>query len=427
MERLRLRGCRTRSSAAAGAILAGAVLALAGGTRAAGTHESSPQTPQIAGQAAGLTVAPAAGLGGFQPLTPWSKPPVELPPAHALNYQSLTEAGVRQAAHWRDGEWYCEYLRCAHGPYPLVTIWGEVPMFESVDALQTAMPSAAHRALVDRFARANERYWDRAVGGYAPYPGDRAGNVQTFFDDNGWEGLAFLDAYKATHERRWLADAQRAFHFIAAHGWDKDGGGMWWNTSHPYHSGPALAADSLLGILLYDEDHESWQLTDVKMYVDWANANDNNDERQLYLEKPNQPESVNDYVQAPLIYAQYLLCKDGEGESYCVQAGRVAATLAEQHVDAYGYEYNYGPEYDTIFMQWMMAYGQATGQQYWLNLAQVNAAAAAEHATSGNRLWLSSWWGGNIADPETHPNMLRTMAATTSLFAWVGVYSATHS
>jgi hypothetical protein len=136
---------------------------------------------------------------------------------------------------------------------------------------------------------------------------------------------------------------------------------------------------------------------------------------------------VNDYVQAPLIYAQYLLCQDGEGEGYCIQAGRVAATLAEQHVDEYGYEYNYGPEYDAIFMQWMMAYGQATGEGYWLTLAEVNAAAAATNAGKGHGLWLSSWWGGPIADPETHPNMLRTMGATTSLFAWVGVYSSAGS
>jgi hypothetical protein len=372
---------------------------------------------------AGTVSASTAGLGGFEPLTPWQKPTLELPPAHRLDYRQLTETGISQAAHWRHGAWYCEYLRCAHGPYPLVTIWGEVPLFESVDALEEASPSAAHRALVDRFARANERYWDSAVGGYAPYPGDRAGNVQTFFDDNGWEGLAFVNAYKATHEHRWLYDAQRAFHFIAARGWDKAGGGMWWNTSHPYHSGPALAADALLGALLYGEDHERWQLEDAREYVDWANANDNNDERQLYLEKPNQPESVNDYVQAPLIYAQYLLCHDGEGENYCVQAGRVAATLAERHVDAYGYEYNYGPEYDAIFMQWMMAYGQATGEPYWLSLAQLNAAAAATHAAARG-LWLSSWWGGAIADLETHPNMLRTAAATTSLFAWLQVYSA---
>jgi len=408
---------------AAALIFAAAALMFVCTSPAAGAHPTARQVSLASGHVASAPLPNSTGLAGFQPLTPWRQPPVELPSPRLLDYQQLTEAGVSQAGHWRHGAWYCEYLRCTHGPYPLASIWGEVPMFETIDALETALPSSAHRALVDRFALANERYWDRALDGYAPYPGDRAGNVQAFFDDNGWEGLAFLNAYKATHEGRWLYDAQRAFHFIATHGWDRNGGGMWWNTSHPYHSGPALASDSLLGILLYGEDDERWQLEDVKMYVDWANANDNHDERQLYLEQPNQPESVNDYVQAPLVYVQYLLCRDGEGESYCERAGRVAATLAEQHVDAYGYEYNYGPEYDAIFMQWMMAYGQATGEQYWLTLAEVNAAAAATNAAKRRALWLSSWWGGDIADPETHPNMLRTAAATASLFAWVGVYS----
>jgi hypothetical protein len=45
---------------------------------------------------------------------------------------------------------------------------------------------------------------------------------------------------------------------------------MWWNTDHPYHSGPALASDALLGILLYNEDHEASQLQDAKTWVDWA-------------------------------------------------------------------------------------------------------------------------------------------------------------
>ena len=47
---------------------------------------------------------------------------------------------------------------------------------------------------------------------------------------------------------------------------------MWWNTSHPYHSGPALASDALRGMLLYGDDHESWQLEDAKTYIGWANA-----------------------------------------------------------------------------------------------------------------------------------------------------------
>lgn len=331
--------------------------------------------------------------------------------------------GVHKAGSWDHDGWYCEYLGCSNGAYPLLTIWGEVPMFETADALQMAQPSGAHRRLIEKFGLASERYWDRGLGGYAPYPGDREAKVQAFFDDNGWLGIAFAEAYAADGEQRWLRDAQRAFRFISKDGWDAaGGGGMWWNTSHPYHSGPALAADTLLGMLLYGEDHESWQLEDAKEYVDWANAADNHDERQLYLEQPNKPESVNDYVQAPLIYAQYLLCQDGQGEAYCEHAARVAATTAEQSVNASGYKFNYGPEYDAIYMQWMMAYGKATGENYWLRLAEVNAAAADRHATSSDGLWLSSWWGGPIGDPETHPGMFRTAAATTSLFAWTAYY-----
>jgi hypothetical protein len=342
--------------------------------------------------------------------------------ASAQDWEALAQAGVAQADQWRHGSWYCEYLACAHGPYPLLTVWGEVPMFESVDALEIAHPSIAHYELVNRFARASEHYWNPYLGGYAPYPEDRYRGAEAWFDDNGWLGLAFLNAYRATNEHRYLRDAQRAFHFIAAQGWDyQGGGGMWWNTEHPYHSGPALASDSLLGTLLYQDDHETWQLEDVKGYIAWANGNDRNDSRHLYLEKANEPNSINDYVQAPLIYAQYLLCQDGQGQAYCERAASVAATMAERYV-ANGYSFNYGPAYDAIFMQWMEAYGQATQDSHWLWLAEVNAQAAASNAANEQGLWLSSWWGGAIQDPETHPGMFRTMGATTSLFAWLAVY-----
>lgn len=371
--------------------------------------------------ATGAQSARADAITDAAPLTPWRKPRLELPSPQPVNYIQLAEKGVQQTSRWHRGGWYCEYLHCP-GRYPMLTIWGGVRMFSTADALQLGAPSAAHLALVNRFAHSSERYWNRAIGGYAPYPDDRGSNVEVWFDDNGWLGLAFVNAYQATHSPRYLYDAQRAFRFIATHGWDAaKGGGMWWTTRHPYHSGPALASDALLGILLYELDHEAWQLEAVKTYVDWANANDDHDERQFYLEKPNAPNSVNDYVQSPLIYAQYLLCKDGQGEGYCVHAARLAATLSEQHVTAYGYHLNYGPQYDSIYLQWMMAYGQAVGDTYWTTLAQVNAAAAASHAAQGT--WLGSWWGGRIPDPETHPGMFRTMASTSSLFAWTAAYS----
>jgi hypothetical protein len=383
---------------------------------------ASPSTAAHAG-------ASASASDGYAPLTPWRKPREGLPSPTLLNYAALGQAGIMFAGHWRAGSWYCEYLRCkcphcAHGYYPMATIWGSVALFEAADALDQSAPTRAHAALVNRFARAFEGFWNPHVHGFAPYPHDRGPGVKTWFDDNGWLGLAFLEAYRATKNRSYLNEANAAFSFGLHFGWDaSQGGGMWWNTAHPYHSGPALASQALLGALLYGEDHQAWQLEAVKSYVDWANANDAKDERQLYLEKPNDPNSVNDYVQGPMIYAQYLLCSDGEGQSYCEHAGRTAATMSEQDVNRTGYHFNYGPEYDTIYLQWMMAYGQAVGDPYWVKLAEVNAAAAAKHVAIRRGLWLGSWWGGPIKDPETHPWMLRTAASTTSLFAWLSLYA----
>jgi hypothetical protein len=337
--------------------------------------------------------------------------------AQALDYVALTEKGIAQSAQWRSGDWYCEYLDCTTS-YPLLTVWGDVRMFESVSALQIAVPSAAHRALVNRFGHASERYWNPYLDGYAPYPGDRYRGAEAWFDDNGWLGIAFVQAYRATGERRYLRDAQRAFDFVAAQGWDAAaGGGMWWNTDHPYHSGEALAADSLLGMLLYGIDHQRSQLEQARMFVDWGDSHDIGFHG-LYL-SGGPGSTVIDYIEAPLIYAQYLICKATAQNSYCEHAAAQTKSMTE----VYGVKYNFAPLYDSIFFEWMMAYGEAVGEDHWLELAQTNAAAAVQHAPDARGLWLGSWWGGPIKDSQTLPGMFRTMAGTTSLFAWLANYS----
>jgi hypothetical protein len=362
-----------------------------------------------------VLVAAALVPAAFAPPSATARPIARA--AQPPDYLRLAEAGYHQSASWRSGDWYCEYLGCT-GAYPLLTTWGDVRMFESLAAIEMADPTPAHRALVDRFGHASESYWNPYLNGYAPYPGDRYRGAEAWFDDNGWLGIAFVQAYRATGEQRYLRDAVRAFDFIAANGWDTSGGGgMWWNTDHPYHAGEALAADSLLGILLYDIGHNAFDLREVRKYVDWGNAHDIGFHG-LYL-SGGPGSTVIDYVQAPLIYAQYLLCQATGVQGYCGHAAAQAQSMTE----IYGYRYNFAPLYDSIFFEWMMAYGHAVGDSHWLELAQTNAQAAAQHAAIGDGLWLGSWWGGPIKDSQTLPGMFRTMAGTTSLFAWLAYYT----
>lgn len=344
-------------------------------------------------------------------------------PGPARGYLALAEQGLdQQSGHWRTSahHWYCETLRC-RGDYPLLTVWGVVRMFETADAVALAAPSGAHRRAVQWYAQQSQSlYWNRYLRGFDPYPGDDYPAAEAWFDDNGWLGLAFVDAYRATGQRRWLTSAQRAFDFIAAHGWAPEGG-MWWNIQHDHLSGEALAAASLLGMMLHQATGNRADLARARQWIDWANSHDLG-VRGLYASEGPHSTTI-DYVQSPLIYAQYLLCRATGVQSYCAHAAELSDTLA--HV--YGVRYVLAPLYDSIYFQWMMAYDRATGNTHWIGVAQANADAAARNATDGSGLWLASWWGGRITDPNTTPGMFRTMAGTASLYAWLAYYTSPSS
>ncbi|HEX9482640.1 MAG TPA: hypothetical protein VF927_11110, partial [Solirubrobacteraceae bacterium] len=143
--------------------------------------------------AAAWACASCAGALGAQ---------ARVPPALSAAQQRFlgrAEQGVARAqGRWRDRRrgWYDARLGDSDR-YPLATIWDIVPLFQSLDAIAIASPTAAHRRAVTRFATGAEHYLNRGlrpVPGYSPYPGDREASTRTWFDDNGWWGLAFVNA-----------------------------------------------------------------------------------------------------------------------------------------------------------------------------------------------------------------------------------------
>ena len=114
--------------------------------------------------------------------------------------------------------WYDERVaKRWHPQQPLAHLWSAFPLFEALDAVALADPTAANRNAVTAFARGAERYYDpnlSPVGGYTWYPGMTNPRQHAFFDDNGWWEMSYLDAYRATGDPRDLVDAERAFRFI---------------------------------------------------------------------------------------------------------------------------------------------------------------------------------------------------------------------
>ncbi|HWX96429.1 MAG TPA: glycoside hydrolase family 76 protein [Solirubrobacteraceae bacterium] len=337
-------------------------------------------------------------------------------------YLQLAQSGVahaQQAWHDRRLGWYDARLG-DRDRYPLATIWDIVPLFESLDAIAIARPTPANRRAVAHFAAGAERYLNRGLRptpGFSPYPGDRSPDTQTWFDDNGWWGLAFMNAFKATGTRRYLADAERALRYIAAAGWDPRAGGIWWNTRRPYKAGEALASATLLATLLYAQTHSPFALAQASRFLAWANTSGFSATDGLYAGSSLDSTPI-DYIEGPLIYAQALLCGATATAADCARAEQLKATA----LDRFGYLLSFSPQYDVIYLQWMLALYALDGDPVLYRLAADNARDASSRTPNSRGLYLLSWNGEVLPARYAVPGMLQTHAATTSLFAWLAVY-----
>ena len=343
------------------------------------------------------------------------------PAAERAHYVELAKDGVSDARrHWWNSrhDWYDDRL-ANHASYPLATIWSIVPLFEAVDALAIAKPTAANRRAVRRFADAAERYWNPNMGpygAYSPYPGGRSSTERTWFDDNAWWGLGFVDAYRATKDRRYLKDAARASRFIDARGWD-GAHGMWWNTDHPHHSLEAWASATALAAELYRYTGNAKYRRLARKYIRWGNRHATESQRGLYATKD---QGVMSYVQGPLIGAHLALCKKGD-DAACRKARQIAQACFEKWE---GGSPDHAPQFDTILMRYLVQLSAHDRDPTWYDWVRRVADRAERRSRSGG-LWLRFWDGSKATSHGDgaggfQAGMVQTHAATVALFAWLG-------
>ena len=118
------------------------------------------------------------------------------------------------------------------------------------------------------------------------------------------------------------------------------------------------------------------------------------------------------YIEGPLVEAHQVLCETGD-QVACGRARELASASWQRFQD----RLNMGPQFDTIYLRWMLAYGAQTGDGRWLGLAQEMAADAQTQARDARGLYLRAWDGTPITEHQARPNMLQSDAATLELFA----------
>jgi uncharacterized protein YyaL (SSP411 family) len=342
-----------------------------------------------------------------------------LPPRAQLNadraqFLKLAEDGLRQTRKvwWNpQKQWYAGR---SNGDPPLASTWSIYPFLELVAGVTIAHPTKANKSFADKTFRQAEGYWDPTLGvngsgGVSWLYGLRnTGNA--YFDDTGWWGVAYLDAYRATGNKRWLWDAGRALAFIDELGWDRtSGGGTWWNVAHEHKTSEPLAAATLIAATLYRIQHKTPFLKMAKKYIAWADAKTRNPRQGNLYGRSDTDGTVMDYVEGMMIAAHAELCAATKDKAYC----RKATTLATSALTQFPVLADWAPETDIVYLRWLLDLYEKTGDSRWYALVYHNAKRAAANARDDKGLWSLRWDGG-----YTLQGTLYTQAATLELLAF---------
>jgi predicted alpha-1,6-mannanase (GH76 family) len=137
-------------------------------------------------------------------------------------------------------------------------VWATTGWWQSANALSAVIRYTRHTGDQQHHARVTERTFKHAQRAHPNF-------INMFFDDCGWWGLAWVDAYDLTGESRYL-DAARTIFAHNQTGWDGTcGGGVWWNTERTYKNAVTNELFFTLAALLHqrtpgDQEYLSWAL-----------------------------------------------------------------------------------------------------------------------------------------------------------------------
>jgi rhamnogalacturonyl hydrolase YesR len=327
-------------------------------------------------------------------------------------YLQPAEQAVARSHRWWDSKrgWYLEQL----GGGPFATLWGVVHLFEATDAVAIADPTPAHIAAVRAFARGADRYWNgnlQPVPGYSSSRGTRDPHHRTWYDDNGWWGMAYYDAYRATGDRSYLVPMQRALTFLDS-GWDPQKGGIWWNTDRTFKAGESLAGATWLAARLYAITRDPTYLAMANKYINWADT-DFKGEDGLYDRNEVDPTPM-PYVEGPMAVAFVVLCQSTGNQAYCAEGEELADRAAKRFPTL-----TMGPQYDAMYVLALLELYGLDHNPRWYRIAKAATDRAMVNARTAGGYYMHAWDGRPMSTVHTPRGKLQTHAATASVIAWM--------
>jgi hypothetical protein len=198
----------------------------------------------------------------------------------------------------------------------------------------------------------------------------------TYYDDNAWVGLNYLQEYELTDQRSDLARAEGIFRFVV-NGWDTrttaacPGGVFWEDAANSSRNTVSNAPNAEVGLQIYQATHDPYYLTWATRMYDWVRGcllNSNG----MYYDNLDGSGSVStalwSYNQGTMIGAGTLLYQITGDRTYLQQAEQTAAASVSYYGSG-GKLYQQPDVFNAIFFRNLFALARIDRDQSYARLA----------------------------------------------------------
>jgi hypothetical protein len=252
----------------------------------------------------------------------------------------------------------------------------------------------------------------------------------TYYDDNAWVGLNYLQEYGLTHQQSDLARAEGIFRFVVS-GWDTrttvacPGGVFWEDVANSSRNTVSNAPNAEVGLQIYQATHDRYYLTWAKRMYDWVRGCLLNSAG-MYYDNLNDGGSVStalwSYNQGTMIGAGTLLYQVTGDRTYLRQAEQTAAASVSYYSSG-GNLYHQPDVFNAIFFRNLFALATIDHDPSYARLAASYADTAWLQDRQPNGLFTDpDAGGGESAENQTAPmaEIYALLAQSPPVFAATG-------
>jgi hypothetical protein len=252
----------------------------------------------------------------------------------------------------------------------------------------------------------------------------------TYYDDNAWVGLNFMQEYELTHQHPDLTRAEGVFRFVVS-GWDTrttvacPGGVFWEDVASSTRNTISNAPNAEVGLEIYQATRDRYYLTWATRMYDWVRGclmNSSN----MYYDHLDDSGSVStalwSYNQGTMIGAGTLLYQITGDSTYLQQAEQTAAASVSYYGSG-GNLYQQPDVFNAIFFRNLFALAKINHDRSYARLAASYADTAWLQDRQSNGLFTDpDPTGGESAENVTAPmaEIYALLAQSPPVFAATG-------